>query len=342
MKKEKNNSDTLETKNKSTEKAPVSELKKVDKSVNKVGKLLKEMRLQKELSISDVSKKLCIRKIYLEAIEDSNYKELPPLPYGIGFIRSYAEYLGLNSGNIVELYKEETNTKPDKDIFVLEPQNEASVPNRKYLLISLLAIIFIYFLWYLYNNKISDIEEPESEALVEEKISEDQNELPLVVEDYSVAAESADNSSAQSQAENGAKVITDQVTVTDASFPLAEEKNNEEKPIADEPKKEENIAPAKTVEQPQEKVAEAKPVEGVVINIKKETWIEVKDDKKLYISKVLQAGDSYKVPEGKGMILSVGRVEAVDVLINGKVTQIFKPEKKTNIALDPFLNADNH
>ena len=342
MKKEKNTTETTENKTKSTEKVPVSELKKVEKSVNKVGKLLKEMRLQKDLSISDVSKKLCIRKIYLEAIEDSNYKELPPLPYGVGFIRSYAEYLGLNSGNIVELYKEETNIKPDKDIFVLEPQNEATVPNRKYLLISLLAIIFVYFLWYIYNNKISGVEEPENEVLAEESISEDNNELPLVVEDFSVTEENADASSEPSKAEEKAKVVTEQVTVTDASFPIEEEKNKDEKPIAEEPKQEENTTPAKVIEQPQEKVAEAKPVEGVVINIKKETWIEVKDAQKLYISKVLQAGDSYKVPEGEGMILSVGRVEAVDVLINGKVTPVVKPEKKMNIALDPFLNADNH
>ncbi len=340
MKKEKNTTETSENKTKSTEKAPVSELKKVEKSVNKVGKLLKEMRLQKDLSISDVSKKLCIRKIYLEAIEDSNYKELPPLPYGVGFIRSYAEYLGLNSGNIVELYKEETNIKPDKDIFVLEPQNEATVPNRKYLLISLLAIIFVYFLWYAYNNKISGVEEPESDVLAEESISEDNNELPLVVEDFSVTEENTDNSSESSKAEEKAKVITEQVTVTDASFPL--EEDEEKKTVAEEPKKELNTTPAKVEEQPQEKAAEAKPVDGVVINIKKETWIEVKDAEKLYISKVLQAGDSYKVPEGKGMILSVGRVEAVDVLINGKVTPVVKPDKKMNIALDPFLNADNH
>ena len=126
------------------------------KTVDKVGSLLKEMRQQKGLRLPDVAKKLCIRRIYLEAIEESDYKEIPPVPYGIGFIRSYAEYLGLNGSNIVELYKEETNINPDKDIYMLEPQSEANVPGRKYLIISLLAVILVYVAWYMYNSSKSE------------------------------------------------------------------------------------------------------------------------------------------------------------------------------------------
>lgn len=337
MKKEKVIAGTAEPKEKTTEKAVAAEPKKVDKNVNKVGKLLKEMRLQKEYSLSDVSKKLCIRKIYLEAIEESNYKELPPLPYGVGFIRSYAEFLGLNSGNIVELYKEETNSNPDKDIFVLEPQNEATVPNRKYLLISLLSIILIYALWYFYNNGMPDAaEDVENESSTETVMPEEKNEFPLVVEDYSLVSEGGDVVPVAAVSDATPNVVAEQVTITDASFPLEEEKATAE-PASETPV----AVPAASEEKTPAAVAET-PVEGVVLKIKKETWIEVKDAEKLYISKVLQAGDSYKVPSGPGMILSVGRVEAVDVLINGKVTPVAQPGKKTNIPLDPFLSSANH
>lgn len=68
-----------------------------------------EARLKKGLKIADASRDLCIRASYLEAIEAGNYEEIPEPPYGIGFIRSYADYLGLNSARMVQLFKEETD-----------------------------------------------------------------------------------------------------------------------------------------------------------------------------------------------------------------------------------------
>ena len=319
---------------------PAEEKIKADKpkkQVNKVGALLKEMRLQKGLKLPEIAKRLCIRKFYLEAIEESDYKEIPPFPYGIGFIRSYADYLGLNSSNIVELYKEETNTNPDKNIYVLEPQNEATVPNRKYLIVSLLALILVYVLWYFYNNQAME-EVPPAVAIAEEASDVAPSEaMPIVVEDYTVAPEvpeaegealltsTPEEETAEPEVKKeeapateapASEVVNEQVTITEASF-VEPEKENANAPLAaEEPKKDETV----------------------VIKIKEETWIEVKNADTLYISKVLHEGDEYVVPEGgKGMILSVGKVEGADVYINGKLTKVAKPNKKTNIALDPFL-----
>ena len=310
---------------------------KPQKQVNKVGALLKEMRLQKGLKLPEIAKRLCIRKFYLEAIEESDYKEIPPFPYGVGFIRSYADYLGLNSSNIVELYKEETNTNPDKNIYVLEPQSEATVPNRKYLVISLLALILVYVLWYFYNNQAMEEETPAVSASEEVSDVMTSEAMPIVVEDYTAApevpeieneallvsapeeetAEPEVKKEEESAPENPApEIVNNQVTITEASF-VEPEKENAKAPVAaEEPKKDETV----------------------VIKIKEETWIEVKNADTLYISKVLHEGDEYVVPEGgKGMILSVGKVEGADVYINGKLTKVAKPNKKTNIALDPFL-----
>ena len=83
-----------------------------------------------------------------------------------------------------------------------------------------------------------------------------------------------------------------------------------------------------------------KPGSRVTVKIKGgDNWVEVRDGSKLYISKVLHDGDVYEVPAGEGMILSVGRAE---VYIDGKLTEVVKPTKKTGIALDPFLASANH
>ena len=287
--------------------APIAE----EKIINKVGNLLKEMRLQKGLRLTDVAKRLCIRKMYLEAIEESNYKGIPPFPYGVGFIRSYADFLGLNSSNIVELYKEETNTGNDKDMYVLEPQSEATVPNRKYLIISLLAIILIYVLWSVYNKGTE--EEIVPEAIVVEEQTND--EMPIVVEDFAMTPETTEVEGQAIEIEPVGTEVSPQVTITEESF----------------------VEPKAATEEVKAK-AEPKTENGVVLKIKQESWIEVKDSNKLYISKVLQPGSEYVVPEGgKGMILSIGKVEGVDVYVNGKLTNVVKPNKKTNIPLDPFL-----
>lgn len=319
MKKEKSNEkQTVTAEPEAAAEVPVeTPAPKVENKITKVGSLLKEMRLQKGLRLPDIAKKLCIRRIYLEAIEESDYAEIPPFPYGIGFVRSYATYLGLNSGNIVELYKDETMPKSDKEIFVLEPQSEASIPNKKYLLISLLAIALVYGGWSVYNN--TEVEEAAEPAEVEQIGAVDvTEELPIVVEDFSAEP-------VMEAPEVSEPALTEpQIVMTDEAFvePVAEAP----KPTAAEP-----AAPAS---------AEIRK-SGVVINVKEETWVEVKDANRLYISKVLQPGTSYTVPEGQGMILSVGKVNGVEVVVNGVVTPVVKAGKKTNIALDSYING-NH
>lgn len=223
----------------------------------------------KGLKLPDIAKKLCIRRIYLEAIEESNYAEIPEFPYGIGFIRSYADFLGLNSSNIVELYKEETNIQPEKDIFVLEPQTEATVPGKKYLLVSLAAMIVIYFGWYAYNNHT--VEEtpayPEASVSSAGQVEDAVNPLPLVVEDYSSPAEVSDGADSSAEpiavidttAEAEPATTTPQVVVTNESFPGTVEPKAEPAPapevVAEAPK------PAKS---------------GVVINVKKKPGLRSK------------------------------------------------------------------
>ncbi len=281
------------------------------KTVNKVGNLLKKMRLQKGLRVSDVSKKLCIRKIYLEAIEESNYEEIPAFPYGVGFIRSYAEFLGLNSSNIVELYKEETNSNSNKNIYVLEPQSEANVPSRKYLVISLVGILLVCVLWQIYNNSTEE-NYVEDETAIEEATEQQ----PIVVEEYAVVEDTTTPLLNMEKTTSEVSPET-QITITNEAF----------------------VEQLKTTENA---VEEAVDSPRVVIKIKEETWIEVKDQNKLYISKVLQPGVEYVVPEdGKGMILSIGKVDGAEVYIDGKLTKVARTNKKTNIHLDPFL-ATNH
>ena len=74
-----------------------------------VAQLLRRTREHYEQSLRDVAGGLRIRYVYLQAIEEGRYDDLPGPTYAIGFIRTYAEYLGLDSEETVRRFKEEVD-----------------------------------------------------------------------------------------------------------------------------------------------------------------------------------------------------------------------------------------
>lgn len=300
----------------------------------RVGELLKKAREEKKLKLVDIAQSLCIRRIYLEAIENSDYENIPEPPYGIGFIRSYAEYLGLNGEQMVSLFKNEITPQSKKNgaAYVLDDQAETSAPSKKYLLLSMVVVMCVYFGWSALNNNDNNTEENISEQNV--VVEESKNEQPLVVEEFTIEDQvipASEDALVDETKNNNEEIIeNNQESIVSAT---TEEVVVEQKETTDdvETKEEKTQAP----------VSADKPDSRVVVKVLKETWVEVKDAQKLYISKVLQSGDIYALPKGDGMILSVGKSDGVEVWVDGKIKNVVKPNKKTNISVDEFLSA-NH
>ena len=83
---------------------------------NAAGELLRERRQQLRLDLDAVAEALCIKPVYLAAIEQGRTEELPGPTYAIGFIRAYANYLGLDGERVLDSYREEkadVQTRPD-------------------------------------------------------------------------------------------------------------------------------------------------------------------------------------------------------------------------------------
>jgi len=290
---------------------------------DKVGLMLKSARLKKKLEVEDIAKKLCIRRVYLEAIEESDYEEIPDYPYGPGFVRSYADFLGLNGARLVQVFKEETNKQDKKTAVPYQPeedQSEAAAPGKKYVVISVVLLVAIYLAWMFwdqYNNRpVEPIAPAEPVVSATEPASPETDNLPLSVDDYAQANSPATEAGAPAVklpvvnvAPNTA-ANTPQVTVSDASF----------------------IEPAAPVP------VVTPSASGVTLKVNQEVWVEVRDNDKLYLSKVLKPGETYALPNnGKNIKLSVGRVGAVDVFINGVLTNVITQDKKTNIDMNEFL-----
>ena len=132
-------------------------------SVNSIGQVLRDTRLSQSKNIQEISQILRIRQIYLDAIENNDFAQLPGKIYIIGFIKTYAEYLQLDSEEIIRAYKsgdlvETTNT----DLVFPTIVPEDGMPNQLTLLFGFMIAIAGYGGWYYFNNNVSSIGNPVS------------------------------------------------------------------------------------------------------------------------------------------------------------------------------------
>src|SRR3954469_17913117 len=72
-----------------------------------IGSSLREARLRQGLDLPEVEQATKIRGKYLRALEDEQFDVLPAQTYVKGFLRNYAEYLGLDG----QLYVDEFNSR---------------------------------------------------------------------------------------------------------------------------------------------------------------------------------------------------------------------------------------
>jgi hypothetical protein len=89
--------------------------------VFEIGNSLREARLRQTLDFPEIEQATKIRGKYLRALEDEQFDVLPAQTYVKGFLRSYAEYLGLDG----QLYVDEYNSR-----FVVGEEESPSRPRR--------------------------------------------------------------------------------------------------------------------------------------------------------------------------------------------------------------------
>jgi len=88
-----------------------------------IGDSLREARTRRGLSAADVLTGIRIRERYLTALEEERWEMLPGDAYAKGFLRTYAEFLGLDG----ELYVDEYNARVrGREEELLVPESTAS------------------------------------------------------------------------------------------------------------------------------------------------------------------------------------------------------------------------
>ena len=287
-----------------------------------VGELLRNTRLKKGKNLGDVSKDLCIRKVYLEAIENLDTKNLPQIPYRLVYVRSYSEYLGLNSARIVQAYRQAAYADEGKEI--INEENAASAPEYNgpgllHICIGLIGIAAVFAIWSGVSSYSQSKQVPEEKEVLESDVVPE----PVIIEENDA-----------SLSEMG---IDDAVNNGESSENL--QNTEQEAAVEGAEKKVEKTAPAPIAEEKTED-SDTTTVPHIQIVFSGPSWLELKQGNKVLLSGIYSKGFKYDVPNEMGFIVSVGRYYNVDFYVDGKLTKIASAMKQTNISLDKYISAE--
>lgn len=300
-----------------------------------------DLRLARERRGEDlraISQALRIRREQLEALEESRYGDLPGRAYAVGFVRSYAEYLGLDSTHIVDRYKLEIDReeKAKEDLVFPKLSEQTHLPRGTFLIIALVVVAGIYGGYLLTRSADRMMAErvPPVPARIEARMAsvDAPDERPVGLSGDPASAATRPNSNATAAQVLGAGAPADPASVYAVPPPVqtpAEPAGQGTEIAALAPPQASDMLSVAAPEAPavapalppiaQGQAFGAENVDGrVVIRARKnDAWIRVEDAQgHVLIERILAAGDTYRAPNQAGVILVARDASAFELLVD--------------------------
>jgi cytoskeleton protein RodZ len=338
-----------------------------------VGETLRTAREAKKLEIDAVSKVIHIRSTQIKAIEENNIEALPGMTYAVGFVRSYANFLGLNGAEIVHRFKAEQGYNPvHSKLSFPEPVAESRVPDPMMVGVGAFLAVVILVLWTVYSNmhggsKTADKLPPApvvtsvADSLPPATTTAPAATTPTATEPSAVttatpattAATPPAPQAATTTAAQPAPTATPPVATATPAVPATAAPKTE--PVAAAPAKE--AAASDDADSEDEnaddatasKAKDADKNQDGVINIKhgksritlkatEASWVQVSDvHQNILYRKVLRPGEQYSVPDQPGLSLDTANAGGLKVIVDGKSVQPLgkNGDILRGVALDP-------
>jgi hypothetical protein len=96
-----------------------------------IGQTLRETRMRNRVDITEVEAGTKIRAKYLRALENEEWDLLPGPTFVKTFLRSYADYLGLDSRQLVEEYKQRFERPAQTELTPFSPRSRERREQRR-------------------------------------------------------------------------------------------------------------------------------------------------------------------------------------------------------------------
>lgn len=331
-----------------------------------VGHSLKVVRERRGLALADVSARLRIRRPYLEAIEAGRFGELPGAVYVSGFLRQYAEFLGLDPDQILKTYQSEADGQVQRVVLNFPlPRPEERTP-RLWLVVGALVVAgIVYVLWYRHQETLrvgQDLIQAVPARLAD-LVPSPQPIAPAVIPPPAAPASATPAPAAPPPAPAAvasAPAVSPTTTepaptptapapaaampVTPAPVPSPAVETPAVAPAAPA------LPPAQTADAPPAPAPATAPsaptsfgaADGENSRVRVEAtgpaWIQVRGpNNEQVFTRLLNAGERYVVPDREGLTLLTGNAGAVRIVVDGQPLPPFgaEGEVKRGIPLDP-------
>jgi cytoskeleton protein RodZ len=329
-----------------------------------VSESLRGRRIECGLDIDYVAQILKIRPAVLIAIENGKFDELPGPAYAVGFVRSYATYLGLDAEALVVRFKTETSEiarRPHLE-FPL-PLRDSRVPTGPLLIICVLLAVITYGGWYYLSAKpqqLSDLTPSVPERLLR-LLKLPPPPAPKPATDAAVAPATAPEAAPQ-QPQAMATAVPAPISATQAATsappaaaqpPAIQSSVDGVPPVENKPGAAPVVAalpPAPDLTQPTVAAGDAPKASGdtsygapdgqarVVLHAVADSWVQVRDKgSNLLFTRVLKPGEHYNVPNQQGLTLIAGNAGGIDITVDGMETPHIGDLGRVarNVSLDP-------
>lgn len=135
-----------------------------------IGAELRAKRLAMGLTHEQVGTALKIQTDYIKAIERLDTSALPAIGYVLGYVRSYARYVGLDGAQAVARYKSDSATPDDlgrRKIPHFVPKASLRLPRGFVPALTVLACAGVLAIWYGSNTPSQATSEPTLQMLDE-------------------------------------------------------------------------------------------------------------------------------------------------------------------------------
>jgi cytoskeleton protein RodZ len=285
-----------------------------DSPLETVGQDLRAARLRRGDDLATVSRALKIRKDHLEALEEDRIEALPGRTYAVGFVRTYSEFLGLDTAHCVERFKAQIAGRGEEatpTITVIDEDDHRRLPQGWKIIAAVVLILFAYGAYHLLIPVADKMSAP-AVAPVPAQYA------PKPVQHAISRPPPKPTATLQTPADN-----SETVTPPEAA-PAA----NQEVPLP-----------------PGRVYGQANRNARVVLRVKQPTRLLVQGpDGKAFISRTLNPGDSYMVPDQVGLTLTTADGGAIEVDLDGVSmgTAGRKGQIAETLSLDPQAISDRY
>lgn len=315
-----------------------------------IGADLRAARLARGETTADVAHQLCLRESYIQAIEAGDFTELPGVVYAVGFLRSYARYLRLDADGLIQRFKEEVSEiPPPADLPFFEPSTESRVPRGGLVAFAILLAVLAYAGWYYLSTRDMTMADlvpavPEHFAGL---LSGPERAAPPAPSPSDVngleppgPGDSADSASNDEAAVDGAPPapdqLSDQSTAGSASSTAPEATRAlQGQPGEGTPASDGAASSGAAPQAMGEDYVESR----ITLRATGDSWVQVRAaDDTLLMTRIMRAGDTYRVPNQTGLKLMTGNAGELEILVDGNVVPAIGPtgSVKRNVLLDPL------